>query len=1023
MKDVAEWLISVKLSGLLLFRKTENDRLSLSGKTRINTGCLHLDDGSPMHNFPADASTPLIDQLAARASLASPVLGASQAATLLQAHYGLSGELQALGSQQDFNLRVETSQGRYVLKACHGSYAETELQAQHAALDHLKAQGLPVPAVIAAHSGDTLLAVNIGEQPLRVRLLEYIDGQPLTRVAHLSPDVVGRLGALCAQVDRALAGFDHPGLARTLQWDPRHARTLINHLLPLIEDAGQRARLHEAARVAGERLAPLVDRLPTQAVHLDITDDNTVWALDPQRQWRLQGVIDFGDLISTWRIADLSVTCSALLHHADGDPFMILPAVSAYQAVNPLTEAELCALWPLVLKRAAVLVLSSAQQLAVDPGNQYTRDNVAHEWAIFDTAMAVPLALMEAAILQAAGLEPEGPALDGCLALLPGLAGQPVTQLDLGVLSVHCEAGNWEQPGFDQRLLAAQAAPACTLHGQYRLSQTHIDRAQAPATCALGVELHVTPGSPVQAPQAGTWEAHGDGAGCLRTARWSLWLYGLSAGPLDGQRVHQGEPLGQTGDRLSVQLCLDSNLRPPFFATPAQAPAWLALCPSPAALLGVDCDADPLPDPQALLARRDASFARSQKHYYAQPPHIERGWRNYLIDMQGRSYLDMLNNVAVLGHGHPRMVAESARQWSLLNTNSRFHYAAITEFSERLLDLAPDGFDRVFMVNSGTEANDLAIRLAWAYSGGRDMLSVLEAYHGWSVATDAISTSIADNPKALETRPAWVHPVEAPNTFRGRFRGADSAADYLRDVDAKLASLDASGRQLAGIICEPVYGNAGGIALPAGYLKAAYASVRARGGVCIADEVQVGYGRLGEYFWGFEEQGVVPDIITMAKGMGNGQPLGVVITRREIAEALEAEGYFFSSAGGSPVSCRIGMAVLDVMEDEGLWDNARDTGRYFKARLQALVDRHPLVGAAHGSGFYLGLELVRDRDTLEPATEETMVLCNRLRDLGIFMQPTGDYLNILKIKPPMCTTQASVDYFVDSIDRVLAEGV
>lgn len=214
-----------------------------------------------------------------------------------------------------------------------------------------------------------------------------------------------------------------------------------------------------------------------------------------------------------------------------------------------------------------------------------------------------------------------------------------------------------------------------------------------------------------------------------------------------------------------------------------------------------------------------------------------------------------------------------------------------------------------------------------------------------------------------------------------------------------------------------------GISLPAGYLRAAYAKVRARGGVCIADEVQVGYGRLGEYFWGFEEQGVVPDIITMAKGMGNGQPLGVVITRREIAEALEAEGYFFSSAGGSPVSCRIGMAVLDVMQEEGLWDNARDTGRYFKARLQALVDKHPLAGAAHGSGFYLGLELVRDRTTLEPATEETMMLCDRLRDLGIFMQPTGDYLNILKIKPPMCTSRASVDYFVDSIDRVLGEGL
>ncbi|WP_339443275.1 aminotransferase [Pseudomonas hunanensis] len=974
---------------------------------------------SPQHQ----PASPALATLIQRSGLPSPTLSEAQAHAVLQAHYGLAGNLSLLGSQQDLNFRVVTPQGGYVLKACHGSYAQLELEAQHAALAFLRDQGLPVPAVRSAHNGMGLLELDIDAQPLRLRLLDYIEGQPLTRLKHMEPRLMAELGGLCAKLDKALAHFDHPGLARTLQWDPQHAGALIDHLLPVLKDNGQRARIEHATRQANERLVPLVDQLPSQAVHLDITDDNTVWARDAQRQWQLQGVIDFGDLLRTWRIADLSVTCAALLHHAEGDPLRILPAVQAYQALNPLTEAELRALWPLVLNRAAVLVLSSEQQLTVDPGNQYTRDNIAHEWEIFDTATAVPFALMEAAILQAAGLQPAAPDLNGCAPLLPELAGQAVTRVDLGVLSEHFEAGNWEHPGYDQQLLTSQAAPACSLHGQYRLSQTHIDRHDEPATCALGIELHVPNGSQVQAPAAGTWQRHGDGRGCLRTAHWALWLQGLEDAPTDGQAVEKGQSLGSSGSSLSVQLCLDNSIQPPFFATPSQAAAWLALCPSPAALLGFDCDAEPLPDPQALLARRDASFARSQKHYYAQPPHIERGWRNYLIDMQGRSHLDMLNNVAVLGHGHPRMVAESARQWSLLNTNSRFHYAAITEFSERLLDLAPEGFDRVFMVNSGTEANDLAIRLAWAYSGGRDLLSVLEAYHGWSVATDAISTSIADNPQALETRPDWVHPVEAPNTFRGRFRGADSAADYLQDVDAKLADLDARGRQLAGIICEPVYGNAGGISLPAGYLRDAYAKVRARGGVCIADEVQVGYGRLGEYFWGFEEQGVVPDIITMAKGMGNGQPLGVVITRREIAEALEAEGYFFSSAGGSPVSCRIGMAVLDVMQEEGLWDNARDTGRYFKARLQALVDKHPLAGAAHGSGFYLGLELVRDRTTLEPATEETMVLCDRLRDLGIFMQPTGDYLNILKIKPPMCTSRASVDYFVDSIDRVLGEGL
>ncbi|WP_457968611.1 aminotransferase [Pseudomonas sp. R4-84] len=962
-----------------------------------------------------------------RASLPSPQISAEQALVLLRSNYGLSGDLRPLGSHQDLNYRVDSDRGRFVLKICHGNYAVQELQAQHAALKALAGHGaVKVPAVMAASNGEDLLTLEVDGQTVHVRLLEYIEGQSLTQLKHLSRDLVTGLGRVCAEMDVALAAFDHPGLDRTLQWDARHAPALIDHLLPVIKDEQRRRLIAEAAQQAERRLQPLKESLPVQAIHMDITDDNVVWQRDAQRQWQLQGVIDFGDLIRTWRITDLSVTCAALLHHADGDPFFILPAIRAYHRVNPLQREELMALWPLIVARAAVLVLSGEQQVAIDPGNEYSRDNLQHEWEIFDVAHSVPLELMEAAILTAAGHSLPPFANEGLAPLLPTLVGRDFALIDLGVLSPHFEAGNWEQAGIDQRLLSEAAAVhglAASRYGQYRLSRTRPDSAVEPDTFPLHVELHVPHGTPLASPFAGV--VHKDANGLLRLdgPQLSLHVWGVSSSLRSGASLTKGQALGEVAGPLRVQLCRGEHLAPPLFCAPSRAPAWQALCPSPAALLGLACDAEPEIDPEALLARRDASFARSQKHYYVDPPRIERGWRNHLIDMQGRSYLDMLNNVAVLGHGHPRMAAVAARQWSLLNTNSRFHYAAIAEFSERLLALAPSNMDRVFLVNSGTEANDLAIRLAWAYSGGRDMLSVLEAYHGWSVAADAVSTSIADNPQALSSRPDWVHPVTAPNTYRGEFGGVDSAPDYVRSVEHNLAKIAEQKRQLAGFICEPVYGNAGGIALPPGYLKQVYAMVRERGGVCIADEVQVGYGRMGEFFWGFEEQGVVPDIITMAKGMGNGQPLGAVITRREIAEALEAEGYFFSSAGGSPVSCQIGMAVLDVMEEEKLWENARVVGGHFKARLEALIDRYPLVGAVHGSGFYLGVELIRNRDTLEPATEETTALCDRLRELGIFMQPTGDYLNILKIKPPMVTTRQSVDFFVDMLAKVLEEGL
>ncbi|WP_236181323.1 MULTISPECIES: aminotransferase [Pseudomonas] len=962
-----------------------------------------------------------------RASLPSPQVSVEQARHLLAQHYGLNGTLQALGSQQDLNYRVDSERGRFVLKICRGDYSLVELQAQHAGLKYLAEHGaVKVPRVIAASNGTDLLTLDVGGESVHVRLLDYIEGQPLTALDHLGHDVVAGFGRLCGEMDLALAGFDHPGLERTLQWDARHASALIEHLLPVIEDERQRTLIAEVAEQARLRLQPLVEKLPVQAIHMDITDDNVVWQRNDRRHWQLQGVIDFGDLVRTWRITDLSVTCAALLHHAAGDPFVILPAVQAYHAVNPLQHEELLALWPLIVARAAVLVLSGEQQVSIDPGNTYSRDNLTHEWEIFRVATSVPLALMEAAILTAVGQTLPAIDSEGFAPLLPGLVGREFALIDLGVLSAHFEAGNWEQPGIDQRLLSEAAAIhglAASRYGQYRLSRTRPDSADEPETFPLHVELHVPQGSTVEAPFAGVLHFSADGALRLEGPQLSLLLWGVEPSLHGGAALVKGQVLGSVDGPLIVQLIRGAQLEAPLFCTPTRAAAWQALSPSSAALLGLACDAEPELDAATLLARRDASFARTQKHYYVDPPRIERGWRNHLIDMQGRSYLDMLNNVAVLGHGHPRMAAVASRQWSLLNTNSRFNYAAVAEFSERLLKLAPEGMDRVFLVNSGSEANDLAIRLAWAASGGRDMISVLEAYHGWTVGADAVSTSIADNPQALSSRPDWVHAVTAPNTYRGEFRGADSALDYVRSVEQHLAKLDEQKRQLAGFICEPVYGNAGGISLPPGYLKKVYEMVRARGGVCIADEVQVGYGRMGHFFWGFEEQGVVPDIITMAKGMGNGQPLGAVITRREIAEALEAEGYFFSSAGGSPVSCQIGMAVLDVMEEEKLWENAQVVGAHFKARLEALIDQYPLVGAVHGSGFYLGVELIRNRETLEPATEETTLLCDRLRELGIFMQPTGDYLNVLKIKPPMVTSRQSVDFFVDMLAKVLEEGL
>lgn len=958
-----------------------------------------------------------------RADLPRPDISAVDAGTILAEKYGLTGRLTELGSQQDRNFRIIVDDGAYVLKINRAAYGTDELEAQNAAMKHLRAKGVRVPGLGQSLDGQEIMAFSLRGEPYLARLLEFLDGEPLTRRKFLPVKTRKAMGALVADVARSLADFRHPGLDRSVQWDLRRVVQVTEHMLPQVADAETRDHVRSALLAADRLVQARAAGLRMQAVHHDITDDNVVAKPDAGGVPIPGGVIDFGDVVYGWLVAELAVCCAALLHHADGDPFHILPAIRAFHAAYPLNEDEIAALWPLIIERACLLVASGEQQLSVDPDNDYVIRNLQHEREIFRVATSVPHAVMTVAIRQALGLDAPAPARS-YLPLLPAIPVDMVKVVALDPQSDHWDSFAWTLPGIDQTILrsaAIETGYAATRYGEYRLSQTVACSPVAPATHALFVDLCLPSGTRISAPFEGELSATGGQMYRLAGAGAALFIEGLDEASLG--ETAAGREIGKVGDvgLLRLWLATDADAAPVPFCPPSQVTAWRRVFLDPSAALGFDCRA---PDPRSseILASRHAHFARPQKNYYRNPPQIERGRGEHMYDVTGRAYLDMVNNVTIAGHGHPRLVEAVRRQWARLNTNSRFHYAGIAEFSERLANLAPEGLDTVFLVNSGSEAVDLALRLAWAHSGSRNIVSLLEAYHGWTVASDAVSTSIADNPRALETRPAWVHPVMAPNTYRGPFRGADTTEYYVASVVQAIARIQERGETLAGFIAESVYGNAGGIPLPANYLKEVYRMVREAGGVCIADEIQVGYGRLGHHFWGFEEQGVTPDIITTAKGMGNGHPLGAVITSRAIADSLEREGYFFSSAGGSPVSCAVGMTVLDIMADEKLQENARDVGDYLKERLEALGQRFPIVGAVHGMGLYLGLELVRDRQTLEPATRETMAICDRLLDLGVIMQPTGDHLNVFKIKPPLCLTRESADFFADMVAKVLEEG-
>jgi 4-aminobutyrate aminotransferase-like enzyme/Ser/Thr protein kinase RdoA (MazF antagonist) len=958
--------------------------------------------------------------------LPAPTLSVAEASAVLSG-LGIAGEPSELGSQQDQNFLVAGPAGAFgVLKLANPAFPEADTLAQDAAADRVAAAHpeLRVAQVLRRNGAALRAVVETPQGRLVARVLEFLPGGTFTRTGWLSPAVAARMGRLAAQVSLALDGFEHPGLARRLQWDLRSAAEVVELLAPAITDSAEREAVLVAARTAWAAVVEVADQLPVQAGHFDLTDDNLVRGADGLPD----GVIDFGDVSASWRVAELAVTISGLLHHSGPLVETVLATVRGFHALRRLSSAEVDALWPLVVLRGAVLVASGRQQVDLDADNSYARAALDREWQIFANATGLPLPVMTAVIRNALSMGRPATVVSGA----PLIAEVPVL-LDLGVTADETNDGAWLEPALADRLAANLSGVVAARWGVARLSESGLLRPQAPATVATSLTLWAQAPLALMAPWSGTVATTGNRL-VLSGAAFDLVVISPDPTPAsalngtvpfsaaqngDGSNFAQlGSTIATIGGRVEVQL-VRPGVEVPLLVPAAEAAGWLALTADPAALLGLtpggssDQSAD-------LLAERAAHVSDVQEHYYANPPQIERGWRAHLVDTGARAYLDMVNNVTSVGHAHPRITAAVSAQLARLNTNSRFHYAALPEFAEALAATLPDQLDQVFLVNSGSEATDLAIRLAMAATGRRDIIALAEAYHGWTYASDAVSTSVADNPNAVATRPDWVHTVEAPNSYRGRWRDAE-AWRYGPQAAERIHELAASGHTPAGFIAESISGNAGGIVLPDGYLREVYAAVREAGGLAIADEVQVGYGRLGEWFWGFQQQGVVPDIVAVAKSMGNGHPLGAVITSKAVAEAYRAGGYFFSSTGGSPVSAIVGMTVLDIIREEGLQANARIVGARLRAGLAALAERHDCVGTVHGHGLYLGLELITDRETRTPDAELTRDLCERLRQLGVIMQPTGDAGNVLKIKPPLVVSAAEADYFVAMVDQALTE--
>ena len=412
-----------------------------------------------------------------------------------------------------------------------------------------------------------------------------------------------------------------------------------------------------------------------------------------------------------------------------------------------------------------------------------------------------------------------------------------------------------------------------------------------------------------------------------------------------------------------------------------------------------------------LLARRTRLLGPAYRLFYERPLHLVRGEGVWLYDSDGRAYLDVYNNVAHVGHCHPRVVEAVTRQTQLLNTHTRYLHETILEYAERLTATFPEELSYAMFVCSGSEANELALRIARAATDGQGTIVTAHSYHGNTSTLAQVSTAHDWIARGLD-----VQAVPAPDTYR------TSPDEDAAEVRRALGELRTAGIQPAAFLIDTIFSSDGIFTAPTGYLAAAVEQVRQAGGLFVADEVQPGFGRTGEHLWRFEKYGVVPDIVTLGKPMGNGQPLAAVIATSDVMERFAESTRYFNTFGGNPVSCAAGLAVLNVLEEEKLQENALRVGVYLKEGLERLRSQWDFVGDVRGQGLYFGVELVRDGATREPATEEAAVVIDDMKERGVLIGSTGPRANVLKLRPPMVFNRKNADQLLESLDAALRVG-
>ncbi|MGB7395223.1 MAG: aminotransferase class III-fold pyridoxal phosphate-dependent enzyme [Pricia sp.] len=992
--------------------------------------------------------------------------------------FGVRGKATPLPGYIDLNFRISVEDGPdYILKISRPGEDTEYLEFQSLLLQHLTGKStysadggqhplVTTPEVIPDKNGKVLCHITDAAGNQRaVRLLTWIPGRVWSKVNPQSDALRHNLGERCGSLTRSLQSFGHPQAHREFEWDL--ARSLwTKEYLHLFEDKERQILI--SFQDAFERKKKSYSQLRKSVVHNDANDNNIIVS-DDLIHPTVKAIVDYGDAIHTQIINDLAIACAyAIMDH--NDPLdAALPIIAGYHATYPLEERELEHLYTLIGMRLVVSVTKSAIGKREEPDNEYLLISERPAWELLEKWHGLSADFVHFSFRQACDFTPHprqkefedwaGRNIVSLSQLFPNVGRNKIHLLDLSVssrwLGMQADFDDLDLFQFKLDRLQKQH-PEATIAGGYMEPRTVYTTTEygrignhgpENRTVHLGVDFWLPADTAIHAPFDGEIvtavnDAGDKEYGGLIILRHQVknfeffTLYGHQSvasvsGREMGQTIKKGELIGHLGHpsengnwapHLHFQVMLsmlDYVTDFPGVGYPRQIEVWKGLCPDPN-LLFQSKDLNPYETESNanLVAYRKQHLGKSLSLHYNVPLKIVQGAGAYLIDSYGRKYLDTINNVAHVGHEDPAVVRAGQEQMALLNTNSRYLHDNINELTAALLETLPPELSVLHFVNSGSEANELAIRMVKAATGQRDIIASEVGYHGNTNMTVDISSYKFDG-KGGQGASEHTHIFPLTDAFRGKYRGENTGTRYAEEVRLLIEAIRSKGRGVAALIVESIISCGGQIELPNGFLAKAYEYIREAGGLCIADEVQTGCGRVGKTFWGFELHDVVPDIVTIGKPLGNGHPVAAVACTPEVAEKFANGMEYCNTFGGNPVSCAIGTEVLRTVKRENLHAHALEVGEFLKQGLQGLSKDFPIIGDVRGQGLFLGFELVDA--SLHPLGEKAEYLANRMKDYGILMSTDGPDHNVLKIKPPLVFSQDNAEELLFYLRKVLQE--